>query len=220
MDKEEIERSIEAVLTILQPLRQGEFLEKLSKVHVYVDAVGKSYGACRMALKDLDMKKAENPDNAIQEAQARIKSFQASVKKSLSFARLNLDAALVQALDELVRRPRSFAKKDELKKAEALKRVFDRSAEPDKAMLEHYRDTSDPFDKYLVAGIWGHEYLKERKIDLEEFDRALCGMLPCEGTPAGSVLLHYASLRRAIDELDKMFLAIGLVQDRTQIAKI
>jgi hypothetical protein len=208
MDTGEIERSIQAVFRILQPLRQGEFSEKLSKVSIYVDAVGKSYGSLSIAMNDLEMKKAEDPDKRNQEVQAKIKSFQASVKKSLSFARLNLDAALVQSLDVLVRRPRSASKKDELKKAEALKRAFDSSAEPGKAMLQHYRDTSDPLDKYLVAGIWGHEYLKQRKTDLEEFDLALCEMLSCGGTPAGNMLLHYAALLRAIDELEYACLAI------------
>jgi hypothetical protein len=211
MDTGEIERSIKAVFRILQPLRLGEFSEKLSKVSIYVDAVGKSYGSLNIAMKDLEMKKAEDPDNRYQEAQERIKSFQASVKKSLSFARLNLDAALVQSLDALVRRPRSAGKKDEQKKAEALKRAFDSSSEPDKVMLQHYRDTSDPLDKYLVAGIWGHEYLKQRKTELDEFDLALCEMLSCGGTPAGNMLLHYAALRRAIDELEHACLAIVLV---------
>jgi hypothetical protein len=223
MDKGEIERSIEAVFRILQPLRQGEFSEKLSKVLIYVDAVGKSYGSLSIAMNDLEMKKVEDPEdpnNRYHEAQARIKSFQASVKKSLSFARLNLDAALVQALDVLVRRPRSASKKDEQKKAEALKRAFDSSSEPDKAMLLHYRETSDPLDKYLVAGPWGHEYLKYRKTEIGEFDRALCEILSCGETPAGNMLLHYAELRRAIDELEQACLAIGPVQDRSQIAKI
>jgi len=211
MDTGEIERSIEAVLSILLPLRQGEFLEKLSKVSIYVGAVEKSYGSLRNAMNDLEMKSVADPDKSNQEVQARIKSFQASVKKSLSFARLNLDAALVQALDVLVRRPRSASKKDEQKKAEALKRAFDSSAEPDKAMLQHYRDTSDPLDKYLVAGIFGHEYLKQRKTKLEEFDRALCEMLSCGETPAGNMLLHHAALRRAIDELEHACLAIGQV---------
>jgi hypothetical protein len=211
MDMGEIERSIKAVFRILQPLRQGEFSEKLSKVSIYVDAVGKSYGSLSIAMNDLEMKKTEDPEdpnNRHHEAHSRIKSFQTSVKKSLSFARLNLDATLVQALDALVRRPRSASKKDEQKKAEALKRAFDSSSEPDKAMLKHYRETSDPLDKYLVAGPWGHEYLKQRKTEIEEFDRALCKMLSCGETPAGNLLLHYAELRRTIDELEHACLAI------------
>ena len=224
MDNGEIERSIKAVSCILQPLRQGEFSEKLSKVSIYVDAVGRSYGSLSIAMNDLEMKKAEDPEDPNnryhEDVQARIKSFQASIKKSLSFARLNLDAALVQALDVLVRRPRSASKKDEQKKAEALKRAFDSSSEPDKAMLLHYRETSDPLDKYLVAGPWGHEYLKYRKTEIGEFDRALCEILSCGETPAGNMLLHYAELRRAIDELEQACLAIGPVQDRSQIANI
>jgi hypothetical protein len=78
MDKGEIERSIEAVFRILQPLRQGEFSEKLSKVSIYVDTVGKSYGSLSIAMNDLEMKKAEDPEdpnNRYHKAQAKDQEF-------------------------------------------------------------------------------------------------------------------------------------------------
>ncbi|MDD1751153.1 MAG: hypothetical protein LUO89_14925 [Methanothrix sp.] len=119
----------------------------------------------------------------------------------IRFAHLNLDAALVQALESLVFRPRLASNADEQKKATALQKTFDRLDSPAEAMLEHYKSSSDPLNKYLVAGPWGHEYLRKRKIDLEEYDRELCKMLGCGETAAGRIVLGYAGLRRAIDDL-------------------
>jgi len=119
----------------------------------------------------------------------------------IRFAHLNLDAALVQALESLVYRPRLASNADEQKKATALQKTFDRLDSPEKAMLEHYKSSSDPLNKYLVAGPWGHEYLRKRKIDLEDYDRELCEMLGCRETAAGRIVQGYASLKRSIDEL-------------------
>ena len=117
------------------------------------------------------------------------------------FARLNLDAVLMQALESLVFRPRLASRADEHKKAVALQKTFDRMENPAQVMLEHYRSSSDPLNKYLVAGPWGHEYLRNRKVDLESFDRELCEMLGYGKTAAGRIMLGYASLKRSIDEL-------------------
>jgi hypothetical protein len=119
----------------------------------------------------------------------------------IRFAHLNLDAVLVQALEVLVWRPRLASKTDEQKKATALQKTFDRLENPAKAMLEHFQSSSDPLNKYLVAGPWGHEYLRKRKVDLEDFDRELCEMLGCRDTEAGRIVRSYASLNRSIDEL-------------------
>lgn len=119
----------------------------------------------------------------------------------IRFAHLNLDAVLVAALEAQVFRPRLASKTEEHKKAMALQKTFDRQGSPAKAMLEHFLSSSDPLNKYLVAGPWGHEYLKKRGIDLEDFDRELCELLGCEETAAGRIVLGYAGLRRAIDEL-------------------
>ncbi|MDD1733124.1 MAG: hypothetical protein LUQ53_04045, partial [Methanothrix sp.] len=83
----------------------------------------------------------------------------------IRFAHLNLDAVLVQALESLVFRPRLASKSDEQKKAAALQKTFDRLEHPEKALLEHYVASSDPLNKYLVAGPWGHQYLQRRGID-------------------------------------------------------
>jgi hypothetical protein len=119
----------------------------------------------------------------------------------IRFAQLNLDGVLVAALVAVVWRPRLASKADEQKKAVALQKTFDRLDRPAEAMLEHYRSSSDPLNKYLVAGPWGHEYLRKRKVDLEDYDRELCEMLGCEETAAGRIVGSYAGLKRSIDEL-------------------
>jgi hypothetical protein len=122
----------------------------------------------------------------------------------IRFAHLNLDAALVKALEIAVFRPRLASKSDEQKKATALQKTFDRIDDPVQAMLEHYRSSSDTLNKFLVAGPWGHEYLKKRGAELELFDRELVRMLGCGESPAGRMMLGYAGIRRAIGEMGKL----------------
>lgn len=122
----------------------------------------------------------------------------------IRFAILNLDAAMTAALESAVFRPRLASKSDEQKKSAALQKTFDRIDSPASAMLEHFRTSSDPLNKYLVAGPWGHEYLKKRGVDTGEFDRVLCGLLGCEGSTAGRMMLGYARLRRAVCEVERL----------------
>lgn len=122
----------------------------------------------------------------------------------IRFAHLNLDAVLVQALESLVFRPRLASKADEQKKATTLQKTFDRLDRPAQAMREHYQSSADPLNKYLVAGPWGHEYLRKRKVDLEEYDRELVEMLDCGDTVAGRIVRSYAGLKRSIDELQML----------------
>jgi hypothetical protein len=136
--------AIEEVQSMLVPLRQGEFSEKIGKISVYVQS----------AAKARDVKTLAN---------------------FIRFAHLNLDAVLVAALEAVVWRPRLASKTDE--------------------------HSSDPLNKYLVAGPWGHEYLRKRKVDLEDFDRELCELLGCGESAAGRIVRSYASLNRSIDEL-------------------
>lgn len=146
-------------------------------------------------------------DKVLVFAQSAAKSSDAKARDNfIRFARLNLDAVLVQALESLVFRPRLASKSDEQKKAMALQKSFDRLEHPEKALLEHYAASSDPLNKYLVAGPWGHDYLKKRGIeteDLEAFDMQLCGLLGCGDTAAGKIVLAYASLSRALDKLKR-----------------
>ncbi len=162
--------AIEEVQSMLVPLRQGEFSEKIGKISVYVQS----------AAKARDVKTLAN---------------------FIRFAHLNLDAVLVAALEAVVWRPRLASKTDEHRKAVALQKTFDRLENPAKAMLEHFLSSSDPLNKYLVAGPWGHEYLRKRKVDLEDFDRELCELLGCGESAAGRIVRSYASLNRSIDEL-------------------
>ena len=127
-----------------------------------------------------------------------------SLSNFIRFAHLNLDAVLAAALAVLVWRPRLASKTDEQKKATALQKTFDRLDNPAQAMLEHYRSSSDPLNKYLVAGVWGHEYLLKRKIDTEAFNRELCELLNCEETAAGRIVLSYTGLCRAIDKVEEL----------------
>ena len=126
-----------------------------------------------------------------------------SLGNFIRFARLNLDAVLVAALEGVVWRPRLASKTDEHKKAVALQKTFDRLENPAKAMREHFVSSSDPLNKYLVAGPWGHEYLRKRKIDLEDYDRELCELLGCKETAAGRVMLSYTRLCREIDKVEE-----------------
>ena len=126
-----------------------------------------------------------------------------SLSNFIRFARLNLNAVLVTALEAVVWRPRLASKTDEHKKAVALQKTFDRLDKPAKAMLEHFVSSSDPLNKYLVAGPWGHEYLQKRNIDLEEYDKELCELLGCKETAAGRIMLSYTRLCRKIDKVEE-----------------
>ena len=144
-------------------------------------------------------------DKILVYAQSAAKSRDARARNNfIRFAHLNLDAALVQALESLVFRPRLASKSDEQKRALALRKSFDGLEHPEKALLEHYVSSSDPLNKYLVAGPWGHQYLKKRGIeaqDLQAFDVELCELLGCKDTAAGKIVLAYVGLSCLLDQL-------------------
>lgn len=144
-------------------------------------------------------------DKVLVYAQSAAKSRDARARNNfIRFAFLNLDAALVQALESLVFRPRLASKSDEEKRAIALQKSFDGLGHPEKALLEHYVSSSDPLNKYIVAGPWGHQYLKKRGIeaqDLQAFDIQLCELLGCKDTVAGRIVLAYAGLSHLLDKL-------------------
>ena len=188
------------------PLRQDEFAECAGKISVYVQSVAKSRDSSLTALQALEQKMAKDSEGYGKARETIKLSFQKSLQTSLRFARLNLDQLLVQALQALVCRPRNPTKTDEQKKAAALQKTFDRLTSPQEAMLEHYLSSSDPLNKYLVAGPWGHQYLQRRKIDLEEYDERLCEMLACQETLAGRIVLSYTGICRAIDAVEEQAL--------------
>lgn len=203
-EKTGLEDAIEAVQKMVLPLHQGEFAEGIGKISVYVQSVAKSHDSSRTALQALEQKMAKDSEE-YRKARETIKlNTQKSLQTSLRFARLNLDQLLVRALQTLVFRPRTPTKTDEQKKAAALQKTFDRLESPAGSMLEHYLSSSDPLNKFLVAGPWGHQYLQNRKIDLEEYDERLCEMLACQETLAGRIVLSYTGICRAIDAVEEL----------------
>lgn len=151
---------------------------------------------------------ASKIDKVLVYAQSAVKSQDRKTAANfIRFADRNLDAALFQALEAMIYRPRQASRSDEARKALALKSAFDGLPSPADAMLEHYRSSSDPLNKYLVIGPWGHEYLIGRGVDLEEFDRSIIELLGFKDTPAGRIVLGYAALRRAVDGIGKRIAA-------------
>jgi len=86
----DLQRSIEALLSRLGPLQQGEFSEKIYKVSVYAQSVAKSWQIFRAAISTLESKTGEDPEQQRQDVLARAKSFDLSTKNSLRFMRINL----------------------------------------------------------------------------------------------------------------------------------
>lgn len=203
---EDLLAAAEKIVGLIQPLQQGPFSMELGKVLIYVQSVSRSLDSSRAALKAWEEKRAENPDACQDDygmrRAANEQAYDRNQKNAIAFARRNLDSARLQALEALVRPPRLASKSDLDKRALALKKSFDRMDDPAPAMLEHYVSTSDPLNKYLVAGPWGHDYLQKRKIDSEEYDLALSKLLGCQDTLAGRVVTSYPAICRAIDELE------------------
>jgi len=166
------------------------------------EAALKDLSRILMPLKDGDF--SAKMDKVLVYSQSAARSRDAKARDNfIRFARLNLDAVLVQALESLVFRPRLASKSDEQKRALALERSFDGLEHPEKALLEHYVSSSDPLNKYMVAGPWGHEYLRKRGIaaqDLQAFDMQLCELLGCKDTSAGKIVLAYAGLSCLLDQ--------------------
>ena len=121
---------------------------------------------------------------------------------------------MIQALDKLIRRPKSANKIDELKKIRSLQDWFDQLPDPATAMLEHFKASSSPLDKWLVAGQWGHEYLRKRQINPEAFDCQLCELISCSDSAALGVVLNYGELTKAIEAVEERALKmIGTMED-------
>ncbi|MDM7934591.1 MAG: hypothetical protein QUS08_04280 [Methanothrix sp.] len=185
MCDEDLRVAVDGVKEILEPLLQGVAPQELYKVSVYVEGIWKAF-----------LSGGRDPEVLAERALP-------AIRNSLLFARRNLEMALNKALECLVMRPRSSSRADEERRARALKSTLDRLADPSSAMLEHYRTSSDPLSKYLVAGAWGHQYLLSRGIDLEDFDQGLCQALGCGDSPEGRLVLSYSRLCRALDAVEE-----------------
>ena len=202
-DPGDLQESIEALLTILQPLKAGEFSEKLNKVSMYLSTIGKSFNSFNSALELIRQQSGGDQDKYQKDVASRTTGLKASFASSIKFARMNLDIAMVQALDKLVRRPKSANKIDEQKKIRSFQDWFDQLPDPATAMLEHFKASSSPLDKYLMAGQWGHEYLRKRQINPEAYDRHLCELISCSDLGAVGIVMNYGKLIKAIDAVEE-----------------
>ena len=202
-DPGDLEESIENVLNILLPLKADEFSEKLNKVSVYIGTIGKSFNSYNSALESIRQQPGGGQDKYRKEVAARTVGLKASIGSSIRFARMNLDLAMAQALDKLIRRPKSANKIDEQKKMRSLQDWFDQLPDPVTAMLEHFKASSSPLDKWLVAEQWGHEYLRKRQINPEAFDGKLCELISCSDSATVGMVMNYGKLIKAIDAVEE-----------------
>jgi len=201
---EDLEDYIEAIQRILRPLKESEFSEKLGKVSTYIGSIGKSFAALNSNLESIKQQLGSDQESYRKVVQDKIAANKSFVDSFIKFARMNLDLARDQALDKLVKRPKSADKVDEQKMMESLGRWFDQLPDPALAMIEHFKASSTPLDKYLVAGKWGHEYLQKRNVNTEVYDSQLCMLISCKDTAAAIMVQSYGRLSRAIDDVEEM----------------
>jgi len=201
---EDLDDYIEAVQRILQPLKESEFSERLGKVSTYIGSIGKSFAALKSDLESIGQQLGSDQESYRKAVQDKIAANKSFVDSFLKFARMNLDLARDQALDKLVKRPKSADKADEQKMMESLGRWFDQLPDPATTMIEHFKASSGPLDKYLIAGKWGHEYLQKRHVNPEVYDIQLCMLISCKDTAAAIMVQSYGKLSRAIDDVEEM----------------
>lgn len=202
-DPGDLQESIDNFMNILAPLKAGEFSEKLNKVSVYINTIEKSFNSYNSGLESIRQQSNGDKDKYRKEVAPRTAALKASLSSSLKFARMNLDMAMAQALDKLIRRPKSANKMDEQKKIRSLQNWFDQLTDPTTSMLEHFKASSTPLDKYLVAGQWGHDYLRKRQINPESFDGKLCELISCSDSAAVGIVLNYGKMVRALDLMEE-----------------
>jgi hypothetical protein len=194
---------IKVIQSILLPLKEGEFSEKLNKVSVYMSTIEKSVSMHNSTLESIRLEAGVDQEGYRKAVQGNIAANRASLANFIKFARMNLDLAMAQALDKLVRRPKSANKVDERKRMESLGKWFDQLPDPAPAMIEHFKASSNPLDKYLVAGKWGHDYLRKRHINPEAYDGQLCELIACSDSAAVRIVLSYGRLSSAIDKVEE-----------------
>jgi hypothetical protein len=217
--REDLRESIDAVQSILQPLKESRFSEKLNKVSVYMGSIEKSFSTLNSTLESIQQQSSSDPESCRKAVHSKIDANKASVASFIKFARMNLDLARAEGLDELVKRPKSTNKVDEQKMMESLGKWFDQLPDPVPAMLEHFKASSNPLDKYLVAGKWGHDYLQKRHINPQVYDGELCRLIRCTDTAAASMVLSYGKLSNAIDEVEERALKMLDALEKDAITK-
>jgi len=218
-DPGDLQESIEDLLNILQPLKAGEFSEKLNKVSMYLSTIGKSFNSFNSTQESIRQQSSGDQDKYQKEVASRTTGLKATYASSIKFARMNLDIAMVQALDKLVRRPKSANKIDEQKKIRSFQDWFDQLPDPATAMLEHFKASSSPLDKYLMAGQWGHEYLRKRQINPEAFDGHLCELISCSDAAAVGMVLNYGKLIKAVDSVEERAMEMIVAMEGDALTK-
>lgn len=199
----DLKESIREIQDTIGQIKKGEFSDRLGKVSVYMGTAAKSCDTYNSIAESAAKQAGSGQEQHEKAKDARIKGIRSSILNSIRFARMNLDQAMAQALDKLISRPRLITKTDEVKRAASLQTWFDKVEDPASAMLEHYKQSSIPLDKYLVAGKWGHDYLRKRRINTGAYDRELCEILACSDNAAREVILNYGRLSRMIDALEE-----------------
>lgn len=205
---DELQESIDAVQRIIQPLKESKFSERLNKVSAYMSSIEKSVQVLNSTLESIRRQTSSDPEGYRKAVQGKIAANKASLASFIKFARMNLDLAKAQALEELVKRPKSANKVDEQKMMDSLGKWFDQLPDPVFAMIEHFKASSNPLDKYLVAGKWGHEYLQKRRVNPEAYDGELCRLISCKDTATVNMIQRYGKLSRAIDAVEERALKI------------
>jgi hypothetical protein len=200
---EDLHNCIEAVQGILLPLSEGEFSEKLKKVSVYLSTVEERFGMINSTLESILLEANGDQESYRKAVDDKLVANRASLASFIKFARLNLDLAMAQALDKLVRRPKSANKMYERKRMVSLGKWFDQLPDPAPTMIEHFKASSNPLDKYLMAGQWGHDYLRRRKINPEAYDVQLCEHIACSDSAAVRIVQNYGKLSNAIDAVEE-----------------
>ena len=111
---------------LIEPLLQGQFPSGLGKVLVYVQSVTRSLDSSQAALRALEEKRVRSLDADQDDWEKRREAIERAYGRglinSIGFARRNLDSAQLQALEELVQRPRLASKADLEKRALALQK--------------------------------------------------------------------------------------------------
>ncbi len=198
-----LQESIKEIQSIIGQIKKGEFSERLGKVSVYLGSIAKGWSTYNPSMESVRQQAGGDQSQQRKVIDARVKGLRSSTMNSIRFARMNLDQAMAQALDKLIPRPRGMTKADDVKRAGSLKTWFDKLQDPTSAMLEHYKGSSIPLDKYLLAGRWGHDYLRERRINTGAYDRELCEIMSCTDSAVRDVMLNYGRLSGMIDALEE-----------------
>jgi adenine specific DNA methylase Mod len=95
LDDLSLHQAIEALQSLLTPLKVGEFSEKIGKVSVYIGSIERSWKGYSSALESAT--KQTDPEKRKNALDSGIQGFKNSAQNSARFAKMNLDQAMRQA---------------------------------------------------------------------------------------------------------------------------